>query len=143
METYRGPVALTEIETAIGPFEEAIVSTNGRRTLSLRVKDAVGYAWNCGCEARGNASPFCVWQPCEAHVALAAGIAVHSVPAGYEAGRRVKRQLVKMLEPGEVFVPAESAVARGRAAGASLGFVQDGNVMREYPDGRREVVSSL
>ena len=143
METYRGPVALTEIEAAIGPFDEAIVSTNGHHVISLRVKDAIGYAWACGCEARGNASPFCVWRPCATHAELGFGITMHDVPPGYEAGRPVKREFAETLKLGEVFVSAESAIARSRAAGAALGFAENDKIMREYPDGRREVVSSL
>jgi hypothetical protein len=33
-------------------------------------------------------------------------------------------------------------VAESRAAGAPVGYVEGGQLIREYPDGRREVVSS-
>ncbi|MDB5069731.1 MAG: hypothetical protein JWM87_842 [Candidatus Eremiobacteraeota bacterium] len=142
LQMFRGPVALDEIELAIGPFHDVILATNGRRVVSLRAQNAIGYAWDCGCEARGNGSPFCLWRTCGVHETLAEDISVGEVPNGYEDGIRARRSSVARPALGEVLVPVDDAVAESRAAGAPVGYVEGGQLIREYPDGRREVVSS-
>jgi hypothetical protein len=142
MSTYRGPVALEQIESAIGPFDEVVVATNGVRTTALRAKNAVGYLWRCGCEARGNASPFCVWRACSAHRAWTADLAERRVPPGYEGGDQVSKSAALHPVFGDVVVSAAKAIADTFAAGAAVGFVEAGKLVREFPDGRREVVSA-
>ncbi|MEA2687425.1 MAG: hypothetical protein QOJ39_313 [Candidatus Eremiobacteraeota bacterium] len=142
MQSFLGPVALDQIEATIGIFDEVLLATSGRRVVSLRAENAIGFAWACGCEARGNGSPFCLWRPCRMHETLAAGMPPGNVPLGYESGERVLRESVPRPALGHVLIPADAAIAESRAAGAPVGYVEGGRLIREYPDGRREVVSS-
>jgi hypothetical protein len=143
MSPFRGPVALDEIERSIGSFDEIVVAASGLRTPTLRARNAVGYAWRCGCEARGNASPFCVWRPCTDHGSLAAGLPECAVPIGYEDGDRISAAAAPRARLGDVLISAARAIADTFAAGAPIGFIEAGKLVREFPDGRREVVSSI
>ncbi|HTD38961.1 MAG TPA: hypothetical protein VK669_15725 [Candidatus Limnocylindrales bacterium] len=143
MSPFRGPVALDEVERSIGSFDEVIAVANGMRTTTLRARNAVGYAWRCGCEARGNASPFCVWRACFAHGPLAAGLPECPVPLGYEGGNRISVNAAPRARLGEVLISAARAIADTFAVGAPIGFIEAGKLVREFPDGRREVVSSI
>jgi len=143
MSVFRGPVALDEIERSIGSFDEVIIATNGVHTTTLRARNAVGYGWWCGCEARGNASPFCVWRACLDHTSFAAGLAECAVPVGYEGGKRTSVDAAPRARLGDVLISAARAIADTLAVGAPIAFIEAGKLVREFPDGRREVVSSI
>ncbi len=143
MQTYRGPVSLGEIETVIGSFAEVFVPERDRVAANIPGTKVVGYGWACGCEARGSGSPFCVWRACVSHESIAAALPLRAVPSRYEGGARVPRGRLRAVKAGDVVVSARDAIAASRAAGSPIGYVENGNVIREFPDGRREVVSSI
>jgi hypothetical protein len=141
MQSFRGPIVFDEIEAAIGPADEAIIAADARANTGA--DGVLGYAWKCGCEARGNVTPFCLWASCSTHRTLAADLGERTVPAHYRGGVRVPASSLPAADPGAVFVPAGSAIAAVFAAGATVCFIENGEIVREYPNGRREVVSSL
>jgi hypothetical protein len=140
---YRGPVALVEIEAVIGPFDEALLSDDDTNIGIVPMTDVVGYLWECGCEARGNGSPFCVWYPCGPHTSRASSLPLRPVPSRYDGGSRVPRGRVRRVRVGDVVVSAKGAIEASRAVGSPVGYVEDGKVIREFSDGRREVVASI
>jgi hypothetical protein len=143
MQTYRGPVALREVEAMIGPFDRSIVTKEDAATGTVLMTDALGYLWSCGCEVRGNGSPLCVWLPCAVHGTGAASLPPRDVPHQYDGGIAVPRGRVREVRPGDVVVSARRAIEECRLVGSPIGFIEDGNVIREYPDGRRMVVASV
>jgi len=143
MSAYRGPVALEQIESAIGPFDEVVLTAESAAATVVPMTDAVGYAWRCGCEARGNGSPLCVWRPCVEHTAAASELSPRSVPDRFAGGRRVPRDRVRRVRTGDVVVSAKPEIDAARRVGSPIGYVEDGKVIREYADGRREVVASV
>lgn len=140
---FRGPVALDEIESAIGPFDESLLSEDDASTEIVPMTEAVGYLWTCGCEARGNGSPFCVWYPCGPHGARAASLPLRAVPSRYDGGIRVPRSRMRPVRAGDVVVSAKDAIEASRAVGSPIGYVEDGKVIREFPDGRREILARI
>lgn len=143
MSTFRGPVALGEIEQTIGPFDDVILANDSDATAVVLMTDALGYAWSCGCEARGNGSPLCLWRACGIHTAGTSQLAARTVPTRFSGGLRMPRQRVRRVRAGDVVVPAKPEIDAARLVGSPIGYVENGKVIREYVDGRREVVASV
>jgi hypothetical protein len=143
LQIYRGPVALDEIEAAIGCFDEALLTDDDAGASVVPMTEVVGYLWKCGCEARGNGSPFCVWYPCGPHRSRTASLPLRAVPSRYDGGTPVPRDRVRPVRVGDVVVSAKDAIEASRAAGSPVGYVEDGKVIREFPDGRREILALI
>jgi hypothetical protein len=143
MSTFRGPVALDEIEKAIGPFDDVILANDSDPAAVVPMTDALGYGWNCGCEARGNGSPLSLWRACAMHLAAASQLEPRAVPARFGGGLRVSRRRVRRVRTGDVVVPAKPEIDAARLVGSPIGYVENGKVIREHADGRREVVASV
>jgi hypothetical protein len=144
MQTYRGPVALREIEAEIGPFDRSIIAKEDAANGAVLMSDALGYLWSCGCEARGNGTPLCVWHPCTVHgTGAASSLPLRDVPPQYDGGIPVPKGRVREARPGDVIVSAQRSIEECRLVGSPFGFIEDGKVIREYPDGRRVAVASV
>jgi hypothetical protein len=96
--------------------------------------------WKCGCEARGNGVPFCLWRPCPEHAPLASGLKVSVVPEMFEGGVAVPAGDIPPARAGDAILSAAPEIARALQAGSPVGYVENGFLMLEYPDGRREVL---
>jgi hypothetical protein len=61
----------------------------------------------------------------------------------YQGGIPVSKVRVRRVRPGDVVFSAQPLIEECRLANSPIAFVEDGKVIREYPDGRRVVIASI
>lgn len=110
MKTFRGRFALEEIEFAAGDFTEVLMKPFESRVIrgphGERPLTTVGYAWPCGCEARGtalNGWRTCFWSTCGRHTSFASSQPICDVPERLAGDYRVPLTSQGLQRGWEIF----------------------------------------
>ena len=110
MKTFRGRFALEEIEAVAGDFTDVLMKPFASRIIrgprGERPLTTVGYAWPCGCEARGNAIngwKTCYWAACARHASWASQQPIRTVPDRLAGDYRVPLNFQGLQRGWDVF----------------------------------------